>query len=575
MPSVPSPAWPPDWRFATGRDPTRSRDGVVATTDRYATEVGVGVLEGGGNAVDAAVAACFALAVVNPEAGNVGGGGFLLVRRPTGDLAALDFRSSAPGAARRDTFLRGDRGSGNPSVLGHRAAAVPGSVRGLWDAWTRFGSTPWAELVQPAVELARGFRVTARFTRSLPDHIVEGLARFPSSAGVFLPGGRPPGEGDLLRQDDLARTLTRIRDLGPDGFYRGPVADLVASEMERGGGLITREDLASYRSVWREPIRFGYRGRTVVSMPPSSSGGVTLALTAHVLAGFDLTTLGWNGPEHVHLLAEAWRRAYADRNRYLADPAFADVPTEVLTSPDYGAWRAGDVRADRATPSAGVRPGVDAFLGGLEPADAGDPTEGPSREGAHTTHLSVVDREGAAVALTTTLNTWYGSKLVVPGTGVLLNNEMDDLTTRPGRPNFFGLVQGEANAVEPGKRPLSAMTPTLVLGPGGRLELVVGTPGGSTIITTVFQIISNLLDHGMELADAVAAPRVHHQHLPDEIRYEPGGLHEATVEGLRARGHRVLEWDEPRGDVQAVRVRRDGRLEAVADPRLGGSAAGV
>jgi gamma-glutamyltranspeptidase/glutathione hydrolase len=548
---------------------------MVATTDRYATEVGRDVLAGGGNAVDAAVAVCFALAVVNPEAGNVGGGGFLLVRTPGGDLGALDFRSTAPRAARRDTFLRGDGPPGDRSVLGHLAAAVPGSVRGLWDAWTRFGSTPWAELVQPAVELADGFPVTGRLTRSLPDRIVEGLARFPSSADVFLPGGKPPREGDVLRQEHLARTLTRIRDLGPDGFYRGPFADLVVEEMERGGGLITREDLASYRSVWREPVRFGYRGRTVVSMPPSSSGGVTLALTAHLLAGFDPTAHRWHGSEHVHLLAEAWRRAYVDRNRYLADPTFADVPTEVLTSPEYGAWRAGDVRPDRATPSSRVGPGVETFLEGGAPADAGDPTGAPGREGAHTTHVSVVDGEGAAVALTTTLNTWYGSKLVVPGTGVLLNNEMDDLSTRPGSPNFFGLVQGEANAVEPGKRPLSAMTPTLVLGPDGRLELVVGTPGGSTIITTVFQVVSNILDHGMELADAVAAPRVHHQHLPDEIRYEPGGLPQATVEGLRARGHRVLEWEELRGDVQAVRVCRDGTLEGVADPRLGGSAAGV
>jgi gamma-glutamyltranspeptidase/glutathione hydrolase len=553
--------WPEGFPLAPGGSAVEARAGMVATTDRLASRTGVAVLEAGGNAVDAAVAVSFALAVVNPEAGNVGGSGFLLVRAADGATHALDYRSVAPRSATPAMFVGEDGALGRGSEVGHLAVAVPGSVRGLWDAHVRFGSLPWAGLVEPAVELAHGFVVEERLVRSYEPHIVAGLRAFPASAAVFLPGGDVPRTGAVFRQPDLARTLERIRDFGPDGFYRGETADLIVEEMRRGGGILTHEDLASYASAWREPVRFRHRGHTVLSMPPSSSGGVTLALTSHMLAGRDLGELPWHGARHLHVLAEAWRRAYADRNHYLADPGHVAVPFDVLVSPEYGAWRAKGISADRATGSSEVVPGVEAFSAG--------------REGRHTTHVSIVDRHGGAVSLTTTLNTWYGSKVVAEGTGVLLNNEMDDFTAKPGAPNFFGLVQGEANAIAPGKRMLSAMTPTLVLDPLGRLALVVGTPGGSTIMTTIFQVVSNVLDHGMTLADAVAAPRVHHQHLPDRIRVEPDGLPIDVTEELRAMGHTVADGPELSGDVQAVRVLPDARLEGVSDPRRGGAALGL
>jgi len=534
---------------------------MVATTDRLASRAGVDVLSAGGNAVDAAVAASFALAVVNPEAGNVGGSGFLLVRRADGTTAALDYRGRAPHRATPDMFVGPDGSLTRASEVGHLAVAVPGSVRGLWDAHARFGALPWRRLVTPAIALAEGFVVEERLVRSYEPHIVDGLRRFPSSAAVFLPEGAVPRAGTVLRQPDLARTLERIADLGPDGFYRGETADLLVDEMRRGGGLVTHEDLAAYTAVWREPVRYRHGEHTVVSMPPSSSGGVTLALTAHMLAARSLGSLPWHGSRHVHLLAEAWRRAFADRNHDLADPDHAAVPLATLTSPGYGAWRGDGIADERASPSSEIEPGARAF--------------GAARERHHTTHVSIVDGRGEAVSLTTTLNTWFGSKLVAEGTGVLLNNEMDDFTAKPGAPNFFGLVQGEANAIAPGKRMLSAMTPTMVLAPDGRLSLVVGTPGGATIITTVFQVISNVLDHGMTLADAVAAPRVHHQHLPDRIQVEPGGLPSAVMEQLRAMGHTVAERSELSGDVEAVGVRADGTLEGVADPRRGGVALGL
>jgi gamma-glutamyltranspeptidase/glutathione hydrolase len=347
--------------------------------------------------------------------------------------------------------------------------------------------------------------------------------------------------------------------------------------MERGGGLLTHEDLDGYQVVWRDPVRSSYRGHTLLSMPPPSSGGVALALTCAMLEPFGLGAMPWHGVEHVHLLAEVWRRTYADRNHYLADPAYHDMPLETLVSPGYAAWRAATLSADAATPSRDVGPGMEGWLsasgaGGTAPPRARAPQ---AREGEHTTHLSVVDGEGNAVSLTTTVNSWYGSKVVAAGTGVLLNNDMDDFTSKPGAPNQFGLVQGEANRIEPGKRMLSAMSPTVVLGPDGRLGMVVGSPGGSTIITTVFQVIANTVDHGMDVAQAVLAPRIHHQHLPDQIWYEPAGLPAEVVEGLEALGHRTVEREEPSGDVQAIQVLPDGTLQGQSDPRRGGVALGL
>lgn len=552
--------WPRRWPFPPGGAPVEAGRGIVATTDRLASLVGVNVLDQGGNAVDAAVAVSFALAVVNPEAGNLGGSGFLLARAPSGALATLDYRGCAPRAAAPDMFLDERLRAARASQEGHLAVAVPGSVRGLWEAHTRFGSLAWSRLVGPAVELAQGFPVEERLVRSYEPQIVRALERFPASAEIFLPNARVPRVGDVFRQPDLARTLERISERGADGFYLGETANLLVAEMRRGGGILTHDDLAGYTAVWRAPVRFRYRDHTIVSVGPPSSGGVTLALAAHVVARWNLRALAWHGALHVHLLAEAWRRAYADRNRFLADPDRERLPLEALLSPAYGAWRARDVSEERASRSIEVAPGADAFLAARE---------------RHTTHVSIVDSRGGAVSLTTTLNTWFGSKVVAEGTGVLLNNEMDDFTTRPGEPNAFGLVQGEANRIAPGKRMLSAMTPALVLDPSGRLAFVLGTPGGATIPTTTFQVVSNLVDHGMPLADAVAAPRVHHQHLPDRLEVEPGGLPEPVVEELRAMGHTVTERVELSGDVQAVGVRPDGRLEGVADPRRGGAALGL
>ena len=550
--------FPAVWPYAADVEPVSARSAMVVTTDDFATEVGVEVLRGGGNAIDAAVAVHFALAVVNPAAGNIGGGGFMVARLADGTLAALDFREKAPLAATRDMFLDARGELTNRSLVGHLASGVPGSVMGMWEAHQRYGTLPWADLVAPAVRLAGGFEIHDRFFNWLSSGSVRALSGFPASAAQFLPRrGRPPEVGDIFRQLDLAATLERIRDRGPDGFYRGETADLIVAEMERGGGIITHEDLTSYEAVWREPLSFGYRGHTVVSMPPSSSGGATMAEIANILERFDLGALGFQSPEAIHLYAEAWKRAYADRNEYLADPDFVDVPLERLTSAEYAAVRASTISLTSATPASEVTPGL----------------EEARQESPATTHYSILDALGNAVVITTTLNSLFGNKVTVAGAGFLLNNEMDDFSALPGSPNQFGLVQGERNAIEPGKRMLSAITPTIVLAPGGSVRILTGTPGGSTIITTVFQTISNVLDFDMDVVQAVHAPRVHHQHLPDQIYYERGGLPATAVRALEALGHTVVERNGMSGDVQMILV-RDTLVTAWSDPRRGGSAMG-
>jgi gamma-glutamyltranspeptidase/glutathione hydrolase len=531
---------------------------MVVTTDSLASQVGVDVLRAGGNAVDAAIAVQFALAVVNPEAGNIGGGGFMVVRLADGSTAALDFREKAPLAASRDMYLDAAGNTTNGSLVGHTASGVPGSVAGMWEAHRRFGTRPWAELLAPAVRLAVGFEVRERFLSELDGSRVELLSRWPASAAQFLPrGGRPPALGDMFRQPLLAETLGRIRDQGADGFYRGRTADLIVEEMRRGGGLINHADLAAYEAAWREPLSFRYREHTVVSMPPSSSGGVTMAAMAMILERYDLRALGWHSVRSIHLYAEAWKRAYADRNEVLADPDFVDMPLARMTSPEYATERAATISMTRATPSSEVAPGLRSI----------------PREGANTTHFSIVDDAGNAVVVTTTLNSLFGNGVTVTGAGFLLNNEMDDFAARPGSPNQFGLVQGAANAIQPGKRMLSAMTPTIVLAPDGSLKMLTGTPGGSTIITTVFQTISNVLDYGMDAVEAANAPRVHHQHLPDQISYERGGLDVETVRALEAMGHRMVERGGVSGDVQLILV-QDSVLTGWSDPRRGGKAIG-
>ncbi|KPJ75155.1 MAG: hypothetical protein AMS19_14285 [Gemmatimonas sp. SG8_23] len=551
-------SFPSTWRYGANDAPVTAESGMVVSTDEYASRVGVEILRAGGNAVDAAVAVQFALAVVNPEAGNIGGGGFMVARLSDGETAAIDFREKAPLAATRDMFLDEDGNLTDKSVVGHLASGVPGTVSGMWEAHQRYGSMPWADLVAPAITLAEGFEVRERFLGSLGPSMVEALSAYAASAAQFLPReGQPPVVGDTLRQPDLAETLRRIRDEGPDGFYAGRTADLIVAEMERGGGIITHEDLTSYRAAWREPISFTYRDHTVISMPPSSSGGATMAEMANILQQYDVASMGWHTSETIHLFAEASKRAYADRNHYLADPDFIDMPLERMTSAPYAAERAATISMSGATPSEEIGPGMEV---------------GPD-EGENTTHFSIVDASGNAVAVTTTINSWYGSKVTVTGAGFVLNNEMDDFAAKPGTPNQFGLVQGENNAVGPGKRMLSAMTPSIVLDPSGSLRMVTGTPGGSTIITTVFQTISNVVDFDMNVVQAVNAPRVHHQHLPDQIYFESGGLDLATVEALEALGHRVVERGDVSGDVQAILI-RDGAITAWSDPRRGGVAVG-
>jgi gamma-glutamyltranspeptidase / glutathione hydrolase len=552
--------FPMEWDFPRGAiSPVTAARGMVVTTDRVASEVGAEILRRGGNAVDAAVATHFALAVVNPEAGNIGGGGFLVVRMADGTTASLDFREAAPMAATANMFLdSAGNVSDSLSLVGHLASGVPGSVAGMWEAHRRFGSLPWAELVEPAVHLAEGIVVHERLANSLRS-MADRLNRYPATAAVFLPGGRPPRVGDRLVQADLAETLRRVAADGMDGFYRGRTAQLVEEEMRRGGGIMTAEDLARYRAVWRDPLRFAYRGHEVISMPPPSSGGVTMAAMLKIMEGYDLRGMGYLSADHVHLFTEAARRAYADRNAYLADPDFVPQPTARMISDAYAAERRRTIDRARATPSAQVAPGLGPVPGG----------------GENTTHYSIVDARGNAVAVTTTINSLYGSLVTVGGAGFLLNNEMDDFTAKPGVPNQFGLVQGAANAVAPGKRMLSAMTPTIVLDPSGRVLLVTGTPGGSTIITSIAQIVSNVVDFRMGVAMATSAPRLHHQHLPDTLRYEHNGLSAVTESRLRQMGHALGERSGFQGDVQSIVILPGGYQSAVADPRRGGAAVGV
>ena len=551
------PPFPEGWPFGADAEGVTAPRGMVVTADSAASAAGRAMLEAGGNAVDAAVASHFALAVTYPRAGNLGGGGFLVLRTADGRAAALDFREEAPSAATRDMYVGPEGGVTDESWTGPLASGVPGSVAGMAEAHRRFGSLPWRRLLQPAIRLAEeGFRVDGSMHRELAEE-ADRLRRFPASAAKWLPGGEPPAPGSIFRQPDLARLLRTLAAEGPRSFYEGWIADSLAAQMERSGGILSRRDLAAYEAVWREPVAFGYRDHRILSMPPPSSGGVTLAEIFHVVEGFRLDSLGFGSADAVHVAVEAFRRAFADRNYYLGDPDFVEMPLERLTGRAYADSLRATIRMDSVSPS-------ERFT--RVPRRGGESTE--------TTHFSVVDSAGTAVAVTTTLNGYYGSAVTARGTGLLLNNEMDDFTARPGVPNAYGLVQGEANAVAPGKRMLSSMSPTLVVGPEGRTRLVTGSPGGSRIITTVFQVVSNSVDHGMGAAAAVSAPRFHHQHLPDTIFYEPGGLRSEVVAELRRRGHRLAEREDWSGNVQSVLIREDGTRVGAVDPRRGGKALG-
>ena len=526
--------------------PVRATRGMVVSAERHASEAGVATMRAGGNAVDAAVATGFALAVTFPIAGNVGGGGFLVVRFPDGTATTLDFRETAPAAATRDMFLD-STGTFVParSQVGALAAGVPGSVAGLVEAHARWGRLPLAAVLAPALRLAeRGFPLS-RVEAATLNYFRDPLAQFPSTARAFVPAV-PYAEGDTLRQPDLATILLRIRDRGRDGFYTGETARLIVAEMERNGGLITADDLAAYQPVERAPVVGTYRGHRVISMGPPSSGGTALLQLLAAVEPFSVREMGFNSSATVHLMAEAMRRTYADRSEWLGDPDFVRVPVAGLVDSAYVRARMETFDPARTTPSGTITAGA------------------PPRESVQTTHYSVVDADGMAVSTTTTLNGPYGSMLVVGGAGFLLNNEMDDFAAAPGVPNQFGLVGSDANAVAPGKRMLSSMTPTIVEGPDGRLRLVVGSPGGGRIITAVFETIVNVVDHGMGVSEAVAAPRVHHQWLPDVLFAERGALARDVADGLRARGWTLVE-DEYWSRVDAVMVACDA-AETATDP---------
>src|SRR5712691_6789463 len=540
---------PPTWTLHSR--PATAQHAMVVSAHPLATQAGVEILKQGGNAIDAAVAVAFALEVVLPDAGNIGGGGFIVHRTAGGEVTALDYREAAPAGATHDMYIDS---AGNPtkkSEVGHLAAGVPGSVAGLYEAWKKYGTLPWASLLAPAIRLAQGHVIdTARSRDIAADRDL--LAQFPASRAQFLVHDSAPAPGTMWRQPDLARTLQLISDSGPDVFYRGQIADLIVAEMQRGGGLITKNDLRAYRAKWRTPVELTYRGYTIYSMPPPSSGGVTMGEILNILEGYD-TIPALGTPAYEHLLAEAMRRAFIDRNHWLGDPDFVQLPIERLLSKSYAASLRSEIDPQHATPTPPQAAG-----GGGEPLQ--------------TTHYSIVDAMGNAAAVTTTLNGGFGSGVTVTGAGFLLNNEMDDFATAPGKPNMYGLIQGTANAIAPRKRMLSAMTPSIVLDRGGSVFLIVGTPGGPTIINSVYQVIANVVDHGMSLTEAVAAPRVHQQALPDAIAYERGGLTATALEGLHAMGYQLHERARM-GDIAAIQRTAAGWVE-VADPRRGGGAVG-
>ena len=545
--------FPPGWRYSPAETPLRAAHGTVVSTDSLASAAGLSMLRAGGNAIDAAVATHFALAVVNPEAGNIGGGGFLVARMADDARVALDFREKAPLAATPDMYLDEEGRVTDRGVIGHLASGVPGSVAGMEAAWKRYGTLPWSDLLQPAIRLARdGFVIEGSRLAAVPERLQD-LRRFPSTTAIFLPGGEAPAAGSVFRQPDLARTLESIAADGAAAFYAGWIADSTVAQMVRGGGIITHEDLAAYEAVWRDPVTLGYRGYEIITMPPPSSGGITLGEMLNIVEGFDLAGMGWLSADHVHVSVEAMRRAFSDRNYYLGDPDFVDIPTARLLSQAY---------ADSLAATIDMRVASDSRAFNRVP-----------EESTQTTHYSIVDPAGNAVAVTTTINSWFGSKVVVRGAGYLLNNEMDDFTSKPGVPNQFGLVQGEANAIEPGKRMLSAMTPTIVVDSTGATRLVTGTPGGPTIITTMFEAVTNFVDFGIPVRASVNAPRFHHQHLPDIVYFEPSGLPEAVIVELELRGHVLEERTGYSGDVQSIQLNEGARLGA-SDHRRGGRALG-
>lgn len=538
------------------RDPVRARKVMVVAQEPIATDVGVEILKKGGNAYDAAIAVSFALAVTYPTAGNIGGGGFALVRTAAGDNNFIDFREKAPGKASRDMYLDAQGKPTRDSVVGWRAAGVPGTVRGLALLHKKYGKLKWSQLLAPAVRLARnGFEVSYPLARGLSSNSAQRLlGQFPESKRLYLNNGNFHEAGSRLRLPELARTLDRIARRGPDEFYTGLTAKVLAEEMAKNGGLITEDDLRNYQAVERKPLLGKYRGHDIIAAPPPSSGGIGMLQMMAMLEKLDYAKAGLGSARHAHLLAEVMRRFYADRSFFLGDPDFVKIPVTRLLSPDYIASRLATISPDRATPSSSLDHGPI-----------------PAEESPETTHLSVVDASGNAVSLTYTLNGGYGSGVTVPRLGFLLNNEMDDFSAKPGAPNMFGAVGGEANAIAPNKRMLSSMTPTIVT-KDGKLLMVIGAPGGTRIITGVMQAILHVLDFKLNMQDAIDTPRLHHQWQPDTLYLERGWSPD-TVAILERLGHKVQTGTPSVSNVHGILV-EDKWLQGAPDGRTNGKAAG-
>ncbi len=545
------PVFDPEARF----HPVAAENGMVVTEDRYATEAGLQVLKEGGNAIDAAVTIGFTLAVTYPRAGNIGGGGFMLIYiADSKEVVAIDYREKAPAEASGEIYLdeygNPDEEKSRHSIL---SAGVPGTVSGLSLALEKYGTISLKRALQPAVELAgKGFPVNEELRRSL-EQVKDRMKTHDGSMAIFFREGEEPySTGDILVQKNLALTLRQIAENGPDAFYKGEIAKKIASFMKENGGLITEDDLKSYEAVIRKPVRGTYRGYEIYSMPPPSSGGVHLIQILNILEQFPLGTWGHNTAKTIHVMAESMKLAYADRSKHLGDPDFVEVPVSRLISKEYALELKKKIDPEKATPSSSIHPG-----------------EMPLKEGSNTTHFSVIDKYGNAVANTYTLNFSYGSKITVPGTGILLNNEMDDFSMKPGAPNAYGLTGGEFNSIEPGKRMLSSMTPTIVI-KGGRPFLATGSPGGSLIITTVLQVITNIIDFGMNISEATNAVRIHHQWLPDELRAERG-LSGDTEKLLGAMGYKVITGNTM-GSAQSI-MKKGGFMYGASDPRRPGGLA--
>ncbi|MBE9199260.1 MULTISPECIES: gamma-glutamyltransferase [unclassified Nodularia (in: cyanobacteria)] len=536
--------------IATITSPLRSKKGMVVSAHPLASDAGIAMLRLGGNAIDAAVATTFAISVVEPFSAGIGGGGFLLMHSgKTGEIKALDFRERAPLKATKDMYLDAEgKVRPNASVIGYLAVATPGTVAGMYEVHRQYGKLPWAEVVKPAIALAQdGFILRSVLSKQTR---LQTVLDNPGMREIFTRNGDFYQPGERLIQRDLARTLTDIAR-SPHSFYTGNIAWAIASDMAKNGGLITLEDLKAYKPIWRTPVCGNFRQATICSMPPPSSGGVHLLQMLNIIGETDLQSLGWHHPDALHLMVETMKIAYADRSEYLGDPDFIKVPVEQLISPDYAKKRRQEIDMSTAKPASQVKP---VNLNSLVKS-----------ESTETSHLTVVDEQHNAVSLTFTINLGFGAGVATPGTGIVLNNEMDDFAAAPGVPNAFGLVGNEANEIAPRKTPLSSMTPTIIT-ENGRLRMAVGSPGGSTIITQVLQIILNVLEYQMDVGAAVSVPRIHHQWLPDQLRVERWGLDTLTLQELRRRGHQINESNSW-GNANAIAVTADGDLEAAADPR--------